>query len=147
MKIILTQDVKGKGKKGQYIEVASGFANFLVKNKKALIANDKNVEMLDKQREDAKNKEEALIKEMTEVKKIVESHPVKVRVKTSESGRIFGSVSTKQVCDIFLNETQIKLDKKKIKTNITINSLGVYKLEIELHKKVYATLSVQVEAL
>lgn len=147
MKIILKDNVKGKGKKGQMINVANGYANFLIKQNKALLANEENLAKLEAEKAAKEQAEIALLEEMKQVKQVVEKNPVVIKVKTSEDGRIFGSVSTKQICDVFYNENNIKLDKKKIKTNITINSLGVYKLDIELHKEVHATLKVHVKSL
>lgn len=77
---------------------------------------------------------------MKELKKVVESQPVKVFVKTGAEGRLFGSVSMKQVVDAFEKETGIALDKRKINFEDTITSLGTYNIPIQLHKEVLANI-------
>ena len=145
MEIILLDNVKGKGKKGDLITVANGYGNFLITKNLAVLANEANKEILEEQKEQEAIEAAKHLEEMKELKKIIDAKTVRVKVKPGKDGRIFGSVSTKQICDIFFNETKIKLDKKKIKSTLPINSLGVYKLEVELHKEVTATLNVKVE--
>ena len=77
---------------------------------------------------------------MKELKKVVESQPVKVFVKTGAEGKLFGSVSMKQVVDAFEKETGITLDKRKINFEDTITSLGTYNIPIQLHKEVLANI-------
>jgi len=145
MKVILTKDVKGKGKLGDIIELPNGHANFLIRNKSARPATEDAVEELNNERIALIEQEEALVDKMREVKEFIEKNPISIKVKTGDKGRVFGTVSTKQVVSAYLKKYDVKIDKKKIKTKETINTLGTYILEIELHKQVIAKLDVKVE--
>ncbi|XMB67578.1 50S ribosomal protein L9 [Mycoplasmatota bacterium zrk1] len=145
MKVILLVDVKGKGKKGDVINVANGYANFLFKNKQAIVANSENVNLLEKEKQLVKDNEEKRIMEMNELKSFIEANPISIKVRTGKEGKVFGTVSTKQVVSAYLKKYNKKIDKKKFKTDEIINTLGTYDLKLELHKKVIATLKVRVE--
>lgn len=145
MKIILIKDVRGKGKIGDILEIANGHANFLIRNGSAKPATEEAIDDLNQQRADAEAKELALIEEMKKVKEFIEKNPISIKVKTGEQGRVFGTVSTKQIVSEYLKKYDVKIDKKKIKHGETINALGTYILEIELHKQVLAKLDVKVE--
>ena len=145
MLVILTKDVKGKGKMGEVIEFSNGFATFLINSKSARRATEEAITDLREQREAVEATELAKISEMTVKKDFIENNPISIKVKTGEKGRVFGTVSTKQVVSEYLKKYDVKIDKKKIKTKETINTLGVYTLEIELHKTVIAKLDVKVE--
>lgn len=136
MKVILLKDVKGKGKKDDIIEVSDGYGNnFLIKNKLGILYTKGSKNVLDKEINLRQEKEDALISELNKIKKKLENTNVKFKVNTGKDGRIFGNISTKQICD----ELKLKgfnIDKKCIKTNSSIDSLGVHKVLIELHKKV-----------
>ncbi|XMB86710.1 50S ribosomal protein L9 [Mycoplasmatota bacterium WC44] len=145
MKLILLNDVKGRGKKGDVLDVANGYGNFLLKNKHAVLANDENLDNLEKEKEEVIEKELQLIAKMTEFKDFIEANPISIRVKTGENGRVFGTVSTKQVVNEYMKKYNKRIDKKKFKFDETINTLGTYDLKLELHKKVIAILKVRVE--
>ena len=146
MKVILLQDVKKQGKKDEIIEVSDGYANnFLIKNGLALPANEGNKKQLNKQLEQRKQDEDALIKSCEELKEKLEQVTLEFFVKTGNDGRIFGNVSSKQICDELKNKGY-NIDKKKIMLEIPIDSLGVHNVKIELHKKVNAEIKVSVKA-
>jgi large subunit ribosomal protein L9 len=145
MKVILIKDVKGKGKLGDIIELPNGHANFLIRNKSARPATEDAVDELKQEREAKEAAELALIDEMKLKKEFIENNPIAIKVKTGEKQRVFGTVSTKQVVSEYMKKYDVKIDKKKIKSSETINALGTYILEIELHKKVIAKLDVKVE--
>jgi large subunit ribosomal protein L9 len=145
MKIILIKDVKGKGKMEDIIDIPNGHANFLIRSKSAKPATEAAVDELNTQRADAEAKEMALIEEMKVVRDFVEKNPIAIKVKTGAQDRVFGTVSTKQIVSEYLKKYDVKIDKKKIKHTEPINALGTYILEIELHKKVIAKLTVKVE--
>lgn len=144
MKIILLEDVKGKGKKHQIIDQPSGYAMFLIRGNKALVADDANIAKLEQQQEEAAIKEEELVAEMKELKAFIEKNPVKIMVKAGDGGRIFGTVSTKQVVQEYQKKYDIKLDKKKMSMLGTMNALGTYKITLQLHKDVEAVLQVMI---
>lgn len=140
MKIILIDNVKGTGKKDEIKEVKDGFASFLIKEKKAVPYSNKSKEVLDTELKDRKDKEDALIKEMTELKNKLEKMELKFTVNTGKEGRVFGSISSKQISEELMKQN-IKIDKKIIDAN-NINCLGVHFVKINLHKKVTAQLKV-----
>ncbi|MFC7440144.1 50S ribosomal protein L9 [Laceyella putida] len=145
MKVILQQDVKGTGKKGEVKEVSEGYArNFLFPRKLAIPATEGNMNTLkEKQRLEAKRKEEEL-KEAQELGKRIDTLTVKLSTKTGEGGRVFGSITSKQISQALKQQHQLQIDKKKILLDEPIRALGVTKVPVKLHPKVSATLSVHV---
>lgn len=143
MKVILIEDVKGTGKKDQIKEVKDGFGSFLIKNKKAVPYSQKSKEVLNTQIEDRKQKEEELISECTKIKNALESLELKIPVKTGAAGKVFGSISSKQISEE-LKKKDFNIDKKIISAE-NVNTLGVHLIKINLHKKVTAELKVILE--
>ena len=136
MKIILLKDVKGKGKKDEIIEVSDGYGNnFLIKNKLGVLYTKGSKNVLDKELNVRQEKEDALVEELNEIKKKLENKDIKFKVNTGAQDRVFGNISTKQICDE-LKKKWYNIDKKCIKTNSNIDTLGVHKVLVELHKKV-----------
>ena len=138
MKIILLKDVKGKGKKDDIVEVAAGYGNNLVRNGSAVIASPENLKHL----EDAKNeialKEAAHLQDMKDLKEKLEKSEIKIGVKIGKEGKMFGSVSTKQIADAINSQLHLTVDKRKIELDNTISALGAYQIPIQLHKEVLA---------
>ena len=143
MKVILIENIKGTGKKDEIKEVKDGFGSFLIKNKKAVPYSEKSKEVLNTQLQDRKQKEDALIAECQKIKKEIEALELKIPVKTGKEGKVFGSISSKQISEE-LEKRNIKIDKKIIEAE-NINVLGVHLVKINLHKKVTAELSVILE--
>lgn len=136
MKIILLKDVKGKGKKDDIIDVSDGYGNnFLIKNKLGVLYTDGSKKKLDKELNSRLEQENELITKLNEIKKKIENKDIKFKVKVGEQDRVFGNVSTKQISDELRN-LGFNIDKKCLKTNSNIDSLGVHKVLVELHKKV-----------
>lgn len=142
MKIILLENVKGKGKKGEVINQPNGYANFLIRGNKALPATDVNIKELDEQKALEAEQERERIAKMKEVKLFVEEHPLRIKVKTGKDGRVFGSVSTKQIVSEYEKQFKVKLDKKKFNSTEALNALGTYHVKIDLHKQVSAKLTI-----
>ena len=101
MKVILVKDVKGHGKKGEIIDFNLGFANHLIRSGQAIVVSDENLKRLDEQKKQAQLEEERHIQEMKDLKKKIDETPIKIGVKIGVEGKIFGTVSMKQVCDAF----------------------------------------------
>ncbi len=141
MKIILLEDVKKQGKKGDILEVKDGYANFLIKNKQATVANASGLNRLQKENAAKKELEEQNIKDAEKLKKELEKLEVSFVVKTGAGDKVFGSVSPKQIADA-LKEKNISIDKKQIKIDNALSTLGYHDVEVELHKKVSATIKV-----
>lgn len=143
MKIVFLKDVKGQGKKGEIKEVTDGYGkNFLIKNGYAVMATPTSLKILHEQNKEAAEQEAQIIKECEQQKRIIENLKIKICVKTGENDRVFGSVSTKTIVEE-LKKNNLTIDKKKIKLDITLSSLGFHNVEISLHKKVVAILKVE----
>lgn len=144
MKIILTKDVKGKGKTGEIIDIPSGHANFLVRSSQAVLATIDNIKQLEKQQEEKKLAEERHLNEMKELKEVIDQKPVKIAVKVGKEGRLFGTVSTKQIVDEYKLQNNIVIDKRKMLLDEEVAALGTYKIPLQLHKQVTATITLYV---
>lgn len=145
MKVILTQDVKKLGKKDDIVNVSDGYAqNYIIKNSLGVKYTEGSKTRLEKEIDVRNKNEEALIAECEKIKEQLEKQKIVFKVKTGKEGKIFGSISTKQIADE-LNKKGFNIDKKKIKSDITIDSLGVHNVEVELHKKVIVTLKIEVK--
>lgn len=142
MKIILTNNVKGQGKKGEIIEVKDGYGmNFLIKKGLGVIASAENLNHLKKENADAKKELEQAIVNANKMKEKLESMHLIFKVKAGKQDQIFGTVSPKQIAES-LDKNGISVDKKKIKAD-GINSLGYHNVEIELHKNVIGKLKIE----
>lgn len=146
MKVIFLKDVKGKGNKGDIKNVADGYAqNFLIKNGYAIEATPANI----KSHEAKKRKEEKEAqKELEEAKQLKEKLgklTVEIGAKSGEGGRLFGSVTSKQIAEQLQKQHGIKLDKRKIELEDAIRALGFTKVPVKLHPEVQGTLTVHVK--
>ncbi|MDD3958161.1 MAG: 50S ribosomal protein L9 [Candidatus Izemoplasmatales bacterium] len=144
MKVILLKDVKGKGKKNDVIEVASGYGNYLLTSKQAIEASQANIQALEEAREVQKKQAVQELEEAKKLKTEIEAHPIKLYVKIGETGKLFGAISSKQIADEFKRTHNIDLDKRKVILDSNIHSLGVYHILVKLHKDVTATIDLQV---
>ena len=143
MKVIFVKDLKGQGKIGQIKEVKDGYAmNYLIKNGYCLEATEGNIkhqETLDRLKNE---KEQELIKECNEIKNKIEKLKLVFKVKTGKMDKVFGNVSSKQITTELQNKGY-KIDKKSIKLDHDLSSLGVHEVKIELHKQVIANIKVE----
>ncbi|HJG87800.1 50S ribosomal protein L9 [Pseudoflavonifractor capillosus] len=145
MKVILQQDVKGQGKKGQMIEASDGYArNFLLPRKLAVAATAENINTM-KMQEKAKKAQEAA--EKAEAQAIAEKLAgitVKVTAKGGNGGRLFGAVTSKEISDALKAQHNIDIAKTKIVQEEPIKAFGGYKLKVKLGYEITGTLSVMV---
>ena len=146
MKLMLTQDVKGQGKKDQIIEVSDGYArNFLLPKKLAIIADAKAVN-------EAKNKEASNLHKIEVAKaeaRAIADKLAKITVKINESAgndnRLYGAVTTKDIAERLAKDHGITIDKKKMVLNESIKTFGTYKVEVKLYgAEITGTITVQV---
>ncbi|MEW9053358.1 MAG: 50S ribosomal protein L9 [Neobacillus sp.] len=146
MKVIFLKDVKGKGKKGEVKNVADGYAhNFLIKQGLAIEANSANISTLEGQK---KKEDKRAAEELAEAKKLgeaLEKITVELSAKAGEGGRLFGSITTKQIAEELQKKHGIKIDKRKMELPDAIRSLGHTKVPVKLHHEVLATLTVSVK--
>lgn len=146
MKVILLEDVKSLGKKGQIVEVSDGYArNFVLPKKLGVEANGKNMNDLKLQ----KANEKKVAKEQYEAAKAfaaeLETKEVIVSIKSGEGGRTFGSISSKEIAEAAKKQCGMEIDKKKIQMPEAIKSLGVYEVTVKIHPKVSGKLKVKVQ--
>lgn len=148
MKVILLEDVKKLGKKGEIVEVSDAYArNVLLKKKAGVEATSANLNTLKLQK---KNDEKVAAENLAEAQALkaqIEQKSVTLAVKTGEGGKLFGSVSNGQIADALKDQLGIEMDRRKIVIPAPIKSVGEMSAEIKLHPQVKAELKVKVEAL
>ncbi|GAM13278.1 50S ribosomal protein L9 [Mesobacillus selenatarsenatis] len=146
MKVIFLKDVKGKGKKGEIKNVADGYAhNFLIKQGLAVEANQSAMSSLNAQQKKEEKVAQQELEDAKTLKEKLEKVTVELSAKSGEDGRLFGSITSKQIADELQKASGIKLDKRKIELQDAIRTLGYTKVPVKLHKDVLATLNVHVK--
>ena len=148
MKVIILQDTKNVGKKGEIKNVSDGYAkNFLIPKGLAKEATEANIREL-KRKQATKEKKRATDKASAEIlKERLKTIEVKVKAKAGEGGKVFGSVTSKDISDALKDQFGIEIDKKKIVVNSPIKMLGEYTVETKLYQEVNGEVKVLVEAL
>jgi len=143
MKVIFLKDLKNQGKKGEIKEVKDGYGkNFLIKNGYAVMATETGVKRLNEENEQMKKQELENIQKCNQMKEKLEKITLKFKVKTGTQDRVFGTVSTKMIAEE-LKKKDFNIDKKIIKLDGQLSSLGVHNVKIELHKEVVANLKIE----
>ncbi len=145
MKVIFTQDVKGKGKKGEVKNVSDGYArNYLLKNNVAVEANQANLKALNAKKNKEKKLEEQEVEDAKQLKEKLANLEVKLTAKSGEAGRLFGSITSKQIAETLKKDYQIKMDKRKFELDQPIRSLGYTNVPVKIHPEVTGTIKVHV---
>ena len=146
MKLILIQDVKPLGKKGDVVEVSQGYARNLLVKKQALEATPKNLNDLKLQNKNTEKIAQENYEHALALAKEIEAEDkfVTLKIKAGEGGRTFGSVSTKEIAQAAKEQLGLELDKKKMQLSESIKTLGVTEVPIKLHPKVTAIVKVKV---
>lgn len=145
MKVILLQDVKSLGKKGEIVEVSDGYArNFVLPKKLGVEANSGNMNDLKLQKANADKIAKEQLEAAQELAKVLETKEVIVKMKSGEGGKTFGSISSKEIAEEAKKQCGLELDKKKIQLPEAIKALGVYEVSVKLHTKVTGKLKVKV---
>ncbi|MGN1171052.1 MAG: 50S ribosomal protein L9 [Lachnospiraceae bacterium] len=146
MKIILLQDVKNVGKKGQIIDASDGYArNFILPKKLGVEANSKNMNDLKLQNANAEKIAKEQLEHAKEFAAQMETKEVVVTMKAGEGGRAFGSVSSKEIAQAAKEQCNMEIDKKKIQLPEAIKNFGVYEVTVKLHPQVSGKLKVKVQ--
>lgn len=143
MKVILTQDVKKVGKKGEILELKDGYArNSLIPKGLAVEANkvSMNQRKLEQQSEDKKKQQE--LDAANEIKEKINDKKITIAVKTGEGGRVFGSVTSKEITEVIIKTFNVTIDKKKVQLAEPIKAIGTKSVVVKLHPKVTAEVTV-----
>ena len=144
MEIVLLQDVKALGKKGQIVKVNDGYArNFILPKKLGVEANSKNLNL----KLQKANNEKIAAEQLAAAKELgekIEKSKVVVSIKAGEGGRAFGAVSSKEIAKAAADQLGLDIDKKKIVLNDPIKAIGSFEVAVKLHKEVTAKLAVKV---
>ena len=147
MKVILLQDVKPHGKKGDVVEINDGYArNYILPKKLGVEANSANVNDLKLQKA---NQEKIAAKQLADAKELgekLEKIKVVLKIKTGEGGKTFGSITAKEIAAELKKQHNIDIDKKKIVVSDPIKSIGSFSVNVKLHTQVTANLSVIVDS-
>ena len=145
MKVILLQDVKSLGKKGEIVNVSDGYArNYILPKKLGVEANSANMNDLKLQRANADKIAQEQLETAQELAALMETKEVVLKMRSGEGGKAFGSVSSKEIAAAAKQQCDLDLDKKKIQLPEAIKALGVYEVNVKLHAKVTGKLRVKV---
>ena len=145
MKVILKQDVKNLGDKDEVKEVKEGYArNYLIPKGLAEKATKSKLKEVEKRRQDKEKQEEKEIEEAEKLKEQLAKEKLVLKVKTGDGGKLFGSVTNKDISEKLQEDKKIQIDKRKIELDNPIKDIGSYDVDIKLHPKVEAKLKVEV---
>lgn len=145
MEVILLEDVKSLGKKGEIVKINEGYArNFIIPKKLGLEANSKNLNDLKLQKQKADKDAAEQLAAAKALKATIEEKPITIKIKLGEGGKTFGSITGKEIAAEMKAQRNIEIDKKKIVMD-AIKNQGEYSVEIKLHKDVKAAVKVIVE--
>lgn len=144
IQVILTADVAGQGRKGEIINVSEGYAtNFLLKNKKAVVATPDELKKIEnKKKRDEKKAEEEKLKAL-DLKKMLEEKKIVISAKIGDNGKLFGAITNKEVSAEIEKVFGVAIDRKKIECSI--KSLGEHKAIVKLHTDVKAEVSIVIK--
>lgn len=146
MKLILLENVKGTGKKDQIVDVKDGFAmNFLIPNKKAVIANEENLKAVNIKNKKIEEKKKENKENSKKIAEKLKNITVNIKVKSGEDGKLFGTVTSKDIEEALLKQENILIDKKRITLKEKIKLEGIYFAEAKLEEGVEAKLKINVK--
>ena len=144
MKIILIEDVKGKGKKDDIIDVANGYGQFLLNQNKAIVATDENVQKLEDEKAEKIAEQKRYVELMKKLKSEIDGKSITIGIQLGKGGKQFGSVTTKQIVEAFQETHDIVIDKKKLELQSEINSVGIYTAFVTLYKDIKASFEINI---
>jgi large subunit ribosomal protein L9 len=146
MKVILIEDVKSLGKKGDLVDVNEGYArNFILKKKLGLEATNKNINDLKLQKANEEKIAAEVLAEARALAKEIEEKEITLEIKVGEGGKIFGSISSKEIAEELKRQTGIEVEKKKLQLPNQIKTIGTHTVPVKIHAKVIAQLKVVVK--
>ncbi len=147
MKVILTQDIKSVGKKGQILDASDGYArNYLLPRKLAVVADNANLNELKTKQDANKYKRDMTMANAKELCEKMKGFELTFKIKAGENGKTFGSVTAKDIADALNEKYYVEVDKKKIGLTDAIKTLGNYTIDIKLFEGITGKLKVKVVA-
>ena len=147
IKVILKENIKGVGKKDEIVEVKDGYANnFLLNQNKAILATPENINKLKARKEKIQKHHDRDVKNAKELKEVLATKEIVLKVKAGENNKVFGSISAKEIVQAVKDQLNIDIDKKKVSADSKVKEIGVHNVELKLHSEVKANLKVRVEA-
>ena len=147
IKVILKENIKGVGKKDEIVEVKDGYANnFLLNQNKAILATPENINKLKARNEKIQKHHDRDVKNAKELKEVLATKEIVLKVKAGENNKVFGSISAKEIVQAVKDQLNIDIDKKKVSADYKVKEIGVHNVELKLHSEVKANLKVRVEA-
>ncbi|WP_182200326.1 50S ribosomal protein L9 [Paraliobacillus salinarum] len=146
MRVIFQKDVKGKGKKGEVKNVSDGYArNYLLKNNLAIEATHGNMKALEAKQSKEQQLEQEEVDEAKRLKEKLANMEVELKAKSGDNGRLFGSITSKQIAEELKKTHNIKMDKRKIELDNPIRALGYTNVPVKIHPEVTGTIKVHVK--
>lgn len=147
MKVILLKDVKGTGKKGDVKEVSDGYArNYMIPRGIAAEANSTNINMLNQKKQSMAHQESLEIEKAEKIKNQLKDFTLKIVSKAGEEGKLFGSITSKDISDELKKQKKIDIDKKKIDLKEPIKQLGTFDIKLKLFSNISTVIKVQVDS-
>ena len=148
MKVILLEDVKKLGKKGEIIEVSDGYArNYLLPQKLAIPATNTNINTVSQQKASEERKQKRMLEEAQMLAAQMSKLEVTIGVKSGEGGKLFGSVTGKDIADALKQQHSVDIDKRKVDVKDAIKSVGTYPVSIKIHPEVSTKIQVHITAI
>jgi len=148
MKIILKQDVKGTGKKEQMVEVSDGYArNFLFPKGLAVEASASNVNIMKTKKEAEANKKDREIAQAKELAQKIKDITLTIKVKAGDNGKLFGSITSKDVAEAMKAQQKLEIDKKKLVMPDSLKLVGNFEVEVKLYPEISSKFTVKIESL
>jgi len=146
MKIILLENVKNVGNKGDIVEVKDGYGrNFLIKTKKGIIGNRENIKIAEQSRADEEARLDEEREEAVALAKILDETEIKITERAGEDGKLFGSVTSKDITEALEKAKGIKIDKRKVELEMPIRNIGRIEVKVKTYQGVIGNLTVIVE--
>ncbi len=147
MKVILLQELKGKGGEGDIVDVAPGFANnYLLPRKAAVLATSGNIKQLEQRKHNIAKREENRISSATSLKDALEGKVINVEVRVGEEGQLFGSVTSQMIADAIKNALDLEVDKRRIELSKPIKTAGEHEVLISFYREIKTTVKLNVGA-
>lgn len=145
MKVILKENVKGSGKKGQIVTVSDGYAkNFLIPRGLAVVADNANINIMESKKAAEDRKKAKEIEEANNLAKYIKGIELKIKAKSGGAGRLFGSITSKDIVEKLKSDFDLDIDKRKLNLSDSIKTLGDHEIEVKLYANISTKLKVKV---